>query len=262
MSPWSLVSRSLNYFARSHFAVGAGVAAATAVIIGALVVGDSVRGSLRGLVVDRLGNLQAMLQSRTFFHPDVIDRIKPGEQAKLLPAIILPSATVESQHQGELLRASQVQVLGIESSFWQQASVPALKLAELAEDEVAINAGLARELSLAIGDELTLRFQKNSGVPADNPLGRKDDPAINMPRQKVTAILPDDSVGGLSLKAGQSVPKNVFVGLKSLQTTLETNGTVNAWGTNANGQPSTGCGSWAKYLEGKYILGFQKQSLI
>ncbi len=228
MSPWSLVSRSLRHFARSHFAVGAGVAAATAVIVGALVVGDSVRGSLRGLVVDRLGNLQGVLQSRTYFRPDLMGRVKLTDQAKVLPAIIIPSATVESRHEGELLRASQVQVLGIESSFWQQASFPAMGVSELAEDVVAINAGLASELNLKVGDELTLRVEKNSGVPADNPLGRKDDAAINLPRQRIAAILPDDSVGGLSLRAGQSVPKNVFVELSSLQAALETNGTINA----------------------------------
>jgi ABC-type antimicrobial peptide transport system permease subunit len=228
MSPWTLVSRSLRYFAQSHFAVGAGVAAATAVIVGALVVGDSVRGSLRGLVVDRLGNLQGVLQSRTYFRPHLIDRIKPTEQAKILPAIILPSATVEARHEEELLRASQVQVLGIESSFWQQASTPPMIVSELLEDVVAINAGLANELNLNVGDEITVRFAKNSGVPADNPLGRKDDASINMPRQKVAAILPDDSVGGIGLKAGQSVPKNVFVGLASLQAALETNGAINA----------------------------------
>ncbi len=228
MSPWSLISHSLRYFARSHLAVGAGVAAATAVIVGALVVGDSVRGSLRGLVVDRLGNLQGVLQSRTFFKPDCIAAVSTPEKVAIKPAIILPSATVESRHDGELLRASQVQVLGVESAFWNLASTPSLSVAELAEDQVAINAGLASELNLKVGDELTLRFEKNTGVPADNPLGRKDDASINMPRQKIMAVLPDDSIGGLSLRAGQSVPKNIFVGLPSLQMALESGGTINA----------------------------------
>ncbi len=230
MSPWSLVSRSLRYFARSHFAVGAGVAAATAVIVGALVVGDSVRGSLRGLVLDRLGNLQGVLQSRTFFRPDCLTRIAlpAAEQAEILPVIILPSATVESRKGGELLRASQVQVLGLESSFWKLASRPRMQLEDLGEDEVALNAGLATELNVKVGDEITLRFAKNSGVPADNPLGRKDDAAINMPRQRVIAVLPDNSIGGVSLRAGQSVAKNIFVGLKSLQAALEAGGTINA----------------------------------
>jgi putative ABC transport system permease protein len=228
MSPWSLVSHSLRYFARSHFAVGAGVAAATAVIVGALVVGDSVRGSLRGLVVDRLGNLQGVLHSRTFFKPECISQVSTDGKASIASAIVLPSATVESRYEGKLLRSSQVQVLGIESSFWKLASSRALEVLELGEDQVAINAGLARELNLEVGGELTLRFEKNSGVPADNPLGRKDEAAISMPRQKVTVILADDTIGGVSLRAGQSVPKNVFVGLSSLQAALESNGTINA----------------------------------
>ena len=240
MSPWSLISHSLRYFARSHFAVGAGVAAATAVIVGALVVGDSVRGSLRGLVVDRLGNLQGVLQTRKFFRPECVTRVSSSEKAMITPAIILPSATVESRHDGELLRASQVQVLGIESSFWNMASTPSIQVDELAEDEVAINAGLATELNLNVGDELTLRFEKNTGVPADNPLGRKDETAINMPRQKVTAIIPDDSIGGLSLRAGQSVPKNIFVGLKSLQIALESDETINAAWVTASASDFSG----------------------
>ena len=48
---------SLRYFFKSHLAIALGVAAATAVITGALVVGDSVRGSLRAIVEDRLANV-------------------------------------------------------------------------------------------------------------------------------------------------------------------------------------------------------------
>ncbi len=235
MNSWDLVSRSLRYFARSHLAVGAGVAAATAVIVGALVVGDSVRGSLRGLVLDRLGNLQSVMQSRTYFQPALLTKDSSNEAQvsppfSIAPAIILPSATVESRPGEELLRASQVQVLGIDAAFWKTASTLPVTGAplDLGEDEVAINAGLAAELNVQVNDELTIRFEKNSGVPADNPLGRRDDASISLPRQKVIAILPDNSIGGLSLRAGQSVPKNVFVGLSSLQSALETDGAINA----------------------------------
>ncbi len=238
-----IVARSLIYFSRSHLSLAAGVAAATAVIVGALVVGDSVRGSLRGLVVDRLGNLQNVLQARTFFDPAMLTVIRSQDSASLPvaefefgPAIILPSATVESRREGQLLRASQVQTLGVEAEFWKSASRVQLSdlLADLAEDEIAINAGLAAELSVQVGDQVTLRFEKNSGIPADNPLGRRDEAAVNLPRQQVVAILPDDSIGGLSLRAGQSIPKNVFIGLSSLQQALETDGKVNAAWTTAD----------------------------
>jgi hypothetical protein len=53
-----LLASSLRLHGRIHLAVALGVAAATAVLTGALLVGDSVRGSLRHLALDRLGNIE------------------------------------------------------------------------------------------------------------------------------------------------------------------------------------------------------------
>ena len=50
-----LVLRALAYYWRTNLAVVAGVATAVAVLAGALVVGDSVRGTLRQLALDRIG---------------------------------------------------------------------------------------------------------------------------------------------------------------------------------------------------------------
>ena len=53
--PRDLVLRGLVYYWRTNLAVVLGVATAVAVLAGALLVGDSVRGSLRDLVLQRLG---------------------------------------------------------------------------------------------------------------------------------------------------------------------------------------------------------------
>ena len=55
MRPHHLALRGLAHYWRTNLAVVLGVATAVAVLAGALVVGDSVRASLRGLVTDRLG---------------------------------------------------------------------------------------------------------------------------------------------------------------------------------------------------------------
>src|SRR2546430_3418640 len=55
MNPRRLALRSLTYYWRTNVAVVLGVATAVATLAGALLVGDSVRGSLRDLVVQRLG---------------------------------------------------------------------------------------------------------------------------------------------------------------------------------------------------------------
>ena len=52
-----------------------GVAAATAVLTGALVIGDSVRGSLRHLVLDRLGRIDELLIVDRFFREELASEL-------------------------------------------------------------------------------------------------------------------------------------------------------------------------------------------
>jgi len=67
MNPGTLVRRGLQHYWRTNVAVVLGVATAVAVLAGALLVGDSVRGSLRDLVVQRLGRADLAVLSSGFF---------------------------------------------------------------------------------------------------------------------------------------------------------------------------------------------------
>ena len=60
MNRIQFVLRSLFYFARINLAVSLGVLAATAVLTGALLVGDSMRGSLRNISLDGLGKIDRL----------------------------------------------------------------------------------------------------------------------------------------------------------------------------------------------------------
>ncbi len=236
-----VAQRSLKYFFKSHAAVSLGIAAATAVIVGALVVGDSVRGSLHGLVLNRLANIQCLLHSRSFFDPQLVESLvfplvitsQDGKSAStaepIVPLIYLNSATVEHRAQAQVHRGSKVQVFGVDTQFWKSVASHGNSLpTNLNEDEVVVSNALAAELTAQVGDELTLRFQSASGVPADNTLGKRDDTTINLPRQKIVAILPDQGIGGLSFQSTQSVPRNIFCSLISLQDSLECEQRVNA----------------------------------
>lgn len=232
LSLMTLVWRSLSAFRALHLALALGIAAATAVMVGALLVGDSMRGSLRAIVVQRFGTIQAAMLSQRFFHPEMLEKAndsKNGEQVSLLPAIILPSSAVELKRDSGLQRAASVQVIGVDEKFWQLSSYDSdIQNVALADDEVALNATLARELNAKVGEEITIRLPKGSGVPADSPLGRRDDASSSLPRQKVVAILPDKSVADLDLRAGQQPTRNLFVPVAALQDALEQPGRVNA----------------------------------
>ena len=71
-----LVRRGLTHYWRTNAAVVAGVAAAVTVLSGALLVGDSVRGSLRDLVLRRLGATDLVVLSSNFFRARLADDLR------------------------------------------------------------------------------------------------------------------------------------------------------------------------------------------
>lgn len=220
--------RSIRYFVRPNVAVGLGIAAATAVIVGALVVGDSVRGSLRGLVLDRLANVDCLLHTPTFFEPDLLAELSQPP-AQIVPLIYLPRSTVEHNTTEAMLRSAEIQIFGTDEKFWSNIAPPVDELQPgLKADEIAVSQSLATELQAAVGDHLTLRFARTSGVPPDSPLGHRDDTTINLPRQKVVAILPDVGVGGLSFASSQTIPRNIFCDVATLQEALDCGAKINA----------------------------------
>ncbi len=74
----SVVLSSLRHYPKLLWPVALGIAAATATIIGALLVGDSLRGSLRYLALDRLGRIEYVLLAPNFFDGDYVRRQNPS----------------------------------------------------------------------------------------------------------------------------------------------------------------------------------------
>ena len=69
----TLILRSLRFHWRSQLGVLLGAAIGSAALIGALVVGDSVRGSLRDLALQRLGWVDAAMAPTERFFDQRID---------------------------------------------------------------------------------------------------------------------------------------------------------------------------------------------
>src|SRR5580704_2438937 len=73
------ILESLNRRRRVHIAVALGVMTATAVLTGALVVGDSMRGSLRHLALDRLQGIDEALVVPRFFRTELVDEMAASQ---------------------------------------------------------------------------------------------------------------------------------------------------------------------------------------
>src|SRR5687768_12517751 len=117
---WSrFLCQSLGFHWRIHLAVALGVAAAGAVLTGALVVGDSVRGSLRRLTLDRLGKIDELLVADHFFRQKLAGEIGVRGGGASVPAILFPSGTVEREENNGRRRAAGVMVIGSGDDFWR-----------------------------------------------------------------------------------------------------------------------------------------------
>ena len=59
MTLLNLIKRNLSYYGRKNFFLALGITVSTAVLVGALIVGDSVKYSLRNIVEKKVQHLQA-----------------------------------------------------------------------------------------------------------------------------------------------------------------------------------------------------------
>ena len=72
---FGFILRSIWHYRRSHIVVMLAVAVSTAVIGGSLIVGDSVRASLRQMTLSRLGGITQVLHSPRFVREKLADEI-------------------------------------------------------------------------------------------------------------------------------------------------------------------------------------------
>ena len=222
MKPRDLVLRGILYYWRTNAAVVLGVATAVAVLAGALLVGDSVRGSLRDLVLRRIGQTDRAVVSTGFFREALGDALAADASVAGVTPLIAVEGAVSSQASGR--RASRVQVYGVDDRFWRFHGVASVRGPE--GREAFVSPALASDLGATPGSVVLVRIERPSAVPIESLHGRKDDAGRTV-RLNVSAILGASSLGEFSLRPQQGDVRAVFVPLARLQQDLELAGRVN-----------------------------------
>jgi putative ABC transport system permease protein len=222
-----LVKRNLTYFWRTNLAVVFGVATAVAVLAGALLVGDSVRASLRDLFLQRLGNTDQVISAAEFFREPLAAEIQNHKQFAAVgftttcPLIALDGSV---SHSTNGRRAGAVRVYGIDERFWKFHGKEGKAAPQ--NREIFVSDSLARELETRPGDSLLLRIEKPSVIPVESLHGRKEDLGRTL-RLTAGEVLTADALGEFSVQPQQTPVRVVFVALKLLQKELGQDNKVN-----------------------------------
>src|SRR5258706_13442443 len=155
MQTTQLIKRNLSYYWRTNLAVVLGVATAVAVLAGALLVGDSVRASLREIALQRLGQTDLAVTSNGFFRDHLANDLQSDSQfavagfAETCPLIALEGTVT---HERSKRVASRIKVYGVDERFWKFNQVPGQQPPRNREE--LLSEGLTRTLNAVVGDSI------------------------------------------------------------------------------------------------------------
>lgn len=207
-----LVFRSLVHYRRMHRWVVLGTMVSTAILVGAFVIGDSVRYSLRQIVFDRLGKTEFALSSGDrFFRAQLADDLSKTLKTNVAPLLQTRGIAIAD---GGVRRVNRIQILGVDARFGQLGDSQDI-YDSLSPDEAILNRYLAVRLGVQEGDEILLRAEKLDAMPKDAPLALDTDSSLAR-RFRVKTVASDAAFGRFYLRADQVAPLTVFVSLSFL----------------------------------------------
>ncbi len=221
MTRLSLIIRNLKYYRSAYYAILAGTMLSTAVLTGALIVGDSLRHSLLHITEMRLGKTCFAIKSNERYFRQQLASELSGRCGNLVaPLLQLKGIAVNG---GNNTQINQVDVLGIDDrflAFWKPTP------GTLSDNEAFISQNVAEKLKLKAGDDFILKSKKLSFSSENAPFVSEKEPLVVF-RIKVKAIVTDEQSGRFSLKSNQMSPFNIFVQLTALSSKLGLPGFAN-----------------------------------
>jgi len=233
MNIFSLALRDLRYYRRTNLAVALGVGVACAVLTGALLVGDSVRASLKRMSLGRLGRVSFAYESgERFFCAGLAHEVERTAGLPCAAVLVVPGTALSGDGSSRLPR---VQVLGVDDKFWAFGKEGAPS-PNPGTGEAFVNERTASALNLKPGDTLVLRIRKPGAMPGEVSFTRPGRETWSE-RLVVRAVASDARMGRFSLRISQLPPHSVFLARDRLAERLEIPGRANVLLASGAGKP-------------------------
>ena len=217
MTLFGIVVRNLRHYWRQHLGVVTGTALCSMVLVGALMVGDSVKATLKRLADERIGEADvALLATDGFFREKLAEDMAEHLGGGVVVApVALTRGNVSVMN--SVRNVPNAQVLGVDERFWKLTPKPGIVKGASGGGEFFVNEQLARRLEAKVGDRLKLTLEAPSILPRDDVLSGKsnDDDIVNFYTGSLKRILGPEAFGRFGLQGNQREPPTIFVPLKA-----------------------------------------------
>ena len=197
--------RSIRFYCKPLLMISLGSALTAMIIIGALIIGDSVKGTLRKISQERTGKVQQVITSQErWFRADISHALQEQLSGNFASIVSLPAYVSVPQKDTGVA----VNLYGIDDDFF------ALNLnksnAGIKKDDVFLNTKAKQLLHANAQTDIILRILKPTQMPNDAPLS---DSSAKMLAQKftVTGILQNSEFGNFQMAATQQSVPAIFV---------------------------------------------------
>ena len=216
MTRISLILNSFSHYLKANILVIIGIAISTAVLTGALIIGDSVTYSLEQSAFYRLGTITHTVSSTDrYFREDLAHDIAQRSGFRVAPVLILDGMAVA---EGGNERINKVQIIGLNDSFDRIASTSIYS--NLSGNDVLISENLADRLHLKKGDRFIARIKKASLIPMNAPFVSDAETNVSF-QATVKEITSQKTLGFFNLKNVQTAPYNLFLSLSKLNSLMK-----------------------------------------
>jgi putative ABC transport system permease protein len=208
---FNILLKSIKYYRKMVLYQVLIIALLSAVIIGSLLTGQSVRSSLKRSSVERLGNTGILVSSGIrSFDVAVAQRMRDSTG-------IICSGIFELNGYCQSLKSQKgafnTHIFAVGNDFF---SFHGNDSVNVRHGEIAVNKHLADYLGVKAGDELIMRFREISDIPPDAPFAPSGDAQKSMV-MKIGFILDPSGIGNFSLSISQIMPMNIFMNLSDLE---------------------------------------------
>ncbi|MDR0349381.1 MAG: ABC transporter permease [Tannerella sp.] len=200
-----LIYKNITCFIRYYRLTATAVLITVAVIVGSLVVGDSVRTTLVKRVAERLGDTETVIFSRNSFMSEELLKAPLFEASA--KGFLLTGGFIS--HNGKLI---PVFVWGTDDP-------------SVTEGTARINQALAKELESGNITNIVLRLPAAGLIPSGSLFVTEN--YTTSLRLDYAGIVNAGEGGNLSMKNEQTIPFNIFVNRRELAETMETAGKIN-----------------------------------